>query len=79
MAVWGGLMAVWGGLDVVWGGLVEVWGGLGCFNGPVAGQLGLKSSRPLSQLGPGSTRHESTRPGVFSECLVTHTLYDIWF
>ena len=31
----------------------------------VAGQLGLKSSRPLSQLGPGSTRPESTRPGVF--------------
>ena len=33
----------------------------------VAGQLGLKSSRPLSQVGPGSTRPESTRPGVFSE------------
>ena len=33
----------------------------------VAGQLGLKSSRPLSQLSPGSTRSESTRPGVFSE------------
>ena len=31
----------------------------------VAGQLGLKSSRPLSQVGPGSTRPESTRPGVF--------------
>ena len=31
------------------------------------GQLGLKSSRPLSQLGPGSTRPESTRPGVFSD------------
>ena len=33
----------------------------------VAGQLGLKSSQTLSQLGPGSTRPESTRPGVFSE------------
>ena len=33
----------------------------------VAGQLGLKSSRPLSQLGPGSTRPGSTGPGVFSE------------
>ena len=31
----------------------------------VAGQLGLKSSRPLSQVGPGSTRPVSTRPGVF--------------
>ena len=30
-------------------------------------QLGLKSSLSLSQLGPGSTRPESTRPGVFSE------------
>ena len=35
----------------------------------VAGQLGLKSSRPLSQLGPGSTWPESTRPGVFSDVL----------
>ena len=33
----------------------------------VAGQLGLKSSRPLSQLGPGSTPPESARPSVFSE------------
>ena len=40
----------------------------------VAGQLGLKSTRPLSQLGPGSTR-----PGVFSERLVSYTLYDIKF
>ena len=32
----------------------------------VAGQLCLKSSRPLSQLGPGSTWPESTRPAVFS-------------
>ena len=38
----------------------------------VAGQLGLKSSRPLSQVGPGSTRPESTRPGDFSECPVTY-------
>ena len=37
----------------------------------VAGQLGLKSNRPVSQLGPGSTRPESTRPGVFSERSVT--------
>ena len=33
----------------------------------VAGQLGLKSSRPLSQVGPGSTR-----PCVFSERSVTY-------
>ena len=33
----------------------------------VAGQLGLKSSWPLSQLGPGSRRPESTLPGVFLE------------
>ena len=33
----------------------------------VEGQLGLKSSWPLSQRGPGSIRPESTRPGVFSE------------
>ena len=33
----------------------------------VAGQLGLKSSRPLSQVGPGSTR-----PGAFSERSVTY-------
>ena len=32
----------------------------------VACQVGLKSSRPLSQVGPGSTR-----PGVFSEHSVT--------
>ena len=38
----------------------------------VAGQLGLKSSRPLSQVGPGSTRPESTQPGVFSERSVTY-------
>ena len=38
----------------------------------VAGQLGLKSSRPLSQVGPGSTRPESTRPGVSSERSVTY-------
>ena len=31
----------------------------------VAGQLGLKTSRPLSQVGSGSTRPESTQPGVF--------------
>ena len=37
-----------------------------------ADQLGLKSSRPLSQVGPGSTRPESTRPGVFSERSVTY-------
>ena len=42
---------------------------------PVAGQLGLKSTRPLSQLGPGSTQPESSRPGVFSEHSVTY----IWF
>ena len=35
----------------------------------VAGQLGLRSSRPLSQVGPRSTGPESTRPSVFSECL----------
>ena len=38
----------------------------------VAGQLGLKSSRPLSQVGPGSTPPESTRPCVFSEYSVTY-------
>ena len=32
----------------------------------VASQLSLKSSQPMSQVGPGSTRPESTRPGVFS-------------
>ena len=32
----------------------------------VAGQLGLKSSRPVSQVGLGSTRPGSTRPGVDS-------------
>ena len=32
----------------------------------VAGQLGLKSSRPASQVGLGSTRPGSTRPGVDS-------------
>ena len=41
----------------------------------VAGQLGLKSSRPLSQVGHESTRPESTRPGVFLERPVTY----IWF
>ena len=46
----------------------------------VSGQLGLKSSRPLSQLGPGSTRPESTRPGVFSEHsqLGLNEMY-VWF
>ena len=39
----------------------------------VAGQVGLKSSRPLSQLGPGSMRPESTLPGV-----LTYN-YEIWF
>ena len=44
----------------------------------VAGQVGLKSSRPVSQVGLGSTRPESTRPGVDSiltfenKCLVTN-------
>ena len=32
----------------------------------VAGQLGLKSSRPASQVGLGSTQPESTRPGIYS-------------
>ena len=46
----------------------------------VAGQLGLKSSRPLSQVGPGSTLPESTRSGVFSEPSFTYMyVYDIWF
>ena len=40
----------------------------------LAGQLSLMSSRPLSQLGPGSTQPESTRPGVFSECSVTYMI-----
>ena len=31
----------------------------------VAGQVGLKSTRPLSQVGLGSTRPGSTRPGKF--------------
>ena len=44
----------------------------------VAGQLGLKSSRPLSQLGPGSTRPESTRPSVFSERSVTYMVYGLF-
>ena len=35
-------------------------------NTMVAGQLGLKSSRPASQVGLGSTRPGSTRPGVDS-------------
>ena len=49
----------------------------------VAGQLGLESSRPLSQVGPGSTRPESTRPVYFQNvygicyvsctCIITHT------
>ena len=42
----------------------------------VAGQLGLKSSLPLSQVGPGSTRPESTRPGVF---YIHVHVYDIRF
>ena len=41
----------------------------------VAGQLGLKSRRPLSQLGPMSTQPESNRPGVFSERLGTYIWY----
>ena len=47
----------------------------------VAGQLGLKSSRPLSQVGPGSTRPESTRPGIFSERSVTfmYMIYGLGF
>ena len=44
----------------------------------VAGQLGLKSSWPLSQLGPGSTRPKSTRSGV--SCIyVLIYVYDICF
>ena len=40
----------------------------------VAGQLGLKSSRPLSKVCPGSTW-----PNVFSERSVTYMyVYDIW-
>ena len=47
----------------------------------VAVQLGLKSSRPLSQVGPGSTRPESTQLGVFSERSVTfmYMIYDFGF
>ena len=37
------------------------------------GQLGLKSSRPLSQVGPGSNR-----PGVFSERTCTYICYTVW-
>ena len=37
-----------------------------------ASQLDLKSSWPLSQVSPGSTRPESTMPGVFSERSVTY-------
>ena len=48
-----------------------------CAGLSVAGQLGPKSSRPLSQLGPGSTRPESTRPEVFSEGSGTY-IYCIW-
>ena len=44
----------------------------------VAGQLGLRSSRPLSQFGPGSTRPESTRPVVFSERSVTYMVYGLF-
>ena len=44
----------------------------------VAGQLGLKSSRPLSRLGPGSTRPESTWPGVFSEHSATYMIYGLF-
>ena len=40
--------------------------------GRVAGQLGLKSSRPLSQVSPGPTQSESTQPGVFLEHSVTY-------
>ena len=35
----------------------------------VAGQV-----RPLSQVGPGSTRPESTRPGVFSDMYMIYSL-----
>ena len=35
----------------------------------VAGQLGRRSSWPLSQLGPGSTQPESILPGVFTYIL----------
>ena len=36
----------------------------------VAGQLGLKSSRPAGQIGLGSTRPGSTRPGVDSNVTI---------
>ena len=39
-------------------------GNLSRGNRMVAGQLGLKSSRPASQVGLGSTRPGSNRPGV---------------
>ena len=45
---------------------------MGTHMGRVAGQLGLKSSRPLSQVSPGPTQSESTRPGVFLEHSVTY-------
>ena len=41
--------------------------GSGLYKGSGSTQLGLKSSRPLSQVGPGSTWPESCRLGVFSE------------
>ena len=41
--------------------------------GRVVGRLSLKSSRPLSQLGPGSTR-----PGVFSEHSATYMIYGLF-
>ena len=36
------------------------------------GNFSLKSSRPLSKVGPGSTRPESTQPGVISQRSVTY-------
>ena len=39
----------------------------------VAGQFGLKSSRPLSQLGPGSTRQD-----VLSEHSASYMIYDLF-
>ena len=44
----------------------------------VAGQLGLKSCRPLSRLVPGSTRPESTWPSVFSEHSATYMTYGLF-
>ena len=44
----------------------------------VAGQLDLKSSQPLSQVSPGSTRPESTRPGVFYIHVHVYDIYTVW-